>query len=151
MFDHNERAGTDDSWIYAFDARAIGDKLPMRKLGPWDFRSRTEALGARREIAQNLWKPEKPWTGDRPVTREELAQHTTFDDCWVVIRGKVYDFTEWKDHHPGGPFVARMYGGKDATAEFGEFHSRLAERHMEHFCVGPLVGAPAERPTSAAV
>jgi len=38
-----------------------------------------------------------------------------------------------------------MYGGKDATAEFGDFHSRLAERHMEHFCVGPLVGAPAER------
>jgi len=23
--------------------------------------------------------------------------------------------------------------------------SRLAERHMEYFCVGPLVGAPAER------
>jgi salicylate hydroxylase len=149
MFDHNERAGSDDSWIYAFDARQIGDKLPIRKLGPWDFRSRTDALSARREIAQNLWKPEKPWTGDRPVTREELAQHTTFDDCWVVIRGKVYDFSEWKDHHPGGPFVARMYGGKDATAEFGEFHSRLAERHMEHFCVGPLVGAPAERAADA--
>jgi salicylate hydroxylase len=146
MFDHNERAGTDDSWIYAFDARAIGDKLPIRKLGPWDFRSRKQALiTARREIATNLWKPAKPWTGDRPVTREELAQHSTFEDCWVVIRGKVYDFSEWKDHHPGGPFVARMYGGKDATAEFGEFHSPLAERHMEHFCVGPLVGAPAER------
>jgi cytochrome b involved in lipid metabolism len=57
----------------------------------------------------------------------------------------VYDFSEWKDHHPGGPFVARMYGGKDATAEFGEFHSRLAERHMENFCIGPLVGAPAKR------
>ena len=42
-----------------------------------------------------------------------------------------------------------MYGGKDATAEFGEFHSRLAERHMELFCVGPLVGAPAERPADA--
>ena len=146
VFDHTERAGSDDSWIYAFDAREIGDKLPIRKLGPWDFRSRNEALkSARREIATSLWKPAKPWTGDRPVTREELAQHATFDDCWVVIRGKVYDFTEWKDHHPGGPFVARMYGGKDATAEFGEYHSRLAERHMEHFCVGPLVGAPAER------
>jgi salicylate hydroxylase len=33
MFDHNERAGTDDSWIYAFDARQIGGKLPIRKLG----------------------------------------------------------------------------------------------------------------------
>ena len=40
VFDHTERAGSDDSWIYAFDARAIGDKLPIRKLGPWDFRSR---------------------------------------------------------------------------------------------------------------
>jgi salicylate hydroxylase len=145
VFDHTERAGSDDSWIYAFDAREIGDKLPIRKLGPWHFRSRNEALkSARREVATNLWKPAKPWTGDRPVTREELAQHAAFDDCWVVIRGKVYDFTEWKDHHPGGPFVARMYGGKDATAEFGEYHSRLAEQHMQYFCVGPLVGAPAE-------
>ncbi len=145
VFDHTERAGSDDSWIYAFDARNIGDKLPIKKLGPWDFRSREIALDARKEVARSLWTPARPLTGDRPVTREELAQHATFDDCWVVIRGKVYDFTEWKDHHPGGPFVARMYAGKDATAEFGDFHSPLAERHMEHFCVGPLVGAPAER------
>jgi salicylate hydroxylase len=145
VFDHTERAGSDDSWIYAFDARNIGDTLPIKKLGPWDFRSRELALTARKEVARSLWKPEKPLTGDRPVTREELAQHATFEDCWVVIRGKVYDFTEWKDHHPGGPFVARMYAGKDATAEFGDYHTPLAERHMEHFCVGPLVGAPAER------
>ena len=40
VFDHTERAGSDDSWIYVFDARNIGDKLPIKKLGPWDFRSR---------------------------------------------------------------------------------------------------------------
>ena len=52
VFDHTERAGSDDSWIYAFDAREIGDKLPIRKLGPWHFRSRNEALkSARREVA----------------------------------------------------------------------------------------------------
>jgi salicylate hydroxylase len=38
-----------------------------------------------------------------------------------------------------------MYGGKVATAEFGDYHCRLAERHMQYFCVGPVVGAPAER------
>jgi hypothetical protein len=42
-----------------------------------------------------------------------------------------------------------MYAGKDATAEFGQYHSPLAERHMAHFCVGPLVGAPAERASDA--
>jgi len=100
----------------SFDAREIGDKLPIKKLGPWDFRSREEALkSARRENALSLWKPARPWTGDRPVTREELAEHTTFDDCRVVIRGKVHDLPEWKDHHPGGPFVARLFGGQDLT------------------------------------
>lgn len=139
IFDHEQRAGDDDSWIYAFDARQIGDKLPPKKLGPWDFRARSAALDARKHIATNLWTPAEPLQGDRKVTRAEVALHNNFDDCWICIRGKVYDFTEWKDRHPGGPFVARMYAGKDATAEFGDFHSALAKRHMAHFCVGDLV------------
>jgi salicylate hydroxylase len=139
IFDHDQRAGDDDSWIYAFDARKVGDVLPPKKLGPWDFRSRHAALDARKQIARNLWTPAKSLNGDRKVRRAEVAEHSTFDDCWIIIRNKVYDFTEWKDHHPGGPFVARMYAGKDATAEFGDFHSKLAEKHMAHFCVGDLV------------
>ena len=138
-FDHEQRAGDDDSWIYAYDARKIGDKLPLRKLGPWDFRSREASKEARKDIARNLWIPPVSLKGDRKVTRAEVALHNTFDDCWIIIRNKVYDLSEWKDHHPGGPFVARMYAGKDATAEFGDYHTRLAQKHMAHFCVGDLV------------
>jgi salicylate hydroxylase len=137
-FDHDGRAGADDSWIYAFDAREIGSRLPPKKLGPWDFRPPKAAVEARTHIAMNLWTPATSLKGDRRVTRAELAEHATFDDCWIVIRDKVYDFTEWKDHHPGGPFVARMFAGKDATAEFGDFHSQRAQEHMAHFCVGEL-------------
>lgn len=139
VFDHEQRAGDDDSWIYAFDARAVGDKLPLRKLGPWDFRSRAAAVEARREVMGSLWIPPASLAGDLRLTRAEVAEHDSFDNCWVIIRGKVYDISEWKDHHPGGPFVARMYAGKDATAEFGDYHSKMAERHMAHFCVGELV------------
>ncbi len=139
IFDHEERAGSDDSWIYAFDARRIGDKLPPRKLGPWDFRSRQAAMEARRDVMMNLWKPAVSMQGDRKVTRAEVARHNTFEDCWVIIRRKVYDISAWKNHHPGGPFVARMHAGKDATGEFGEYHSKMAEQHMVHFCVGDLV------------
>lgn len=139
VFDHAQRAGGDDSWLYAFDARDIGDKIPAKRLGPWDFRSVEAVREARIEVARNLWVPEVSLKGDRKVTLEEVQQHNTFDDCWIIIRGKVYDFSEWKDHHPGGPFVARMYAGKDATAEFGTFHSRLAEKHMAHFCVGDVI------------
>ena len=138
VFNHEARAGSNDDWIYAFDAREIGDKLPQKKLGPWDFRSRSAALTVRREVMRNLWLPNVSLNGDREVTRAEVSEHNTFEDCWVIIRGKVYDMSEWKNHHPGGPFVARMHAGKDATAEFGDYHSKMAERHMEHFCVGVL-------------
>lgn len=139
VFDHEQRAGDDDSWIYAFDARKIGDTLPRRKLGPWDFRSREAARELRQAVTQTLWTPAVPLRGDRAVTRAEVAEHASFDDCWIIIRRKVYDISAWKDRHPGGPFVARMYAGKDATAEFGDYHSPQAYRHMANFCVGNLV------------
>jgi len=139
VFDHEDRAGSDMNWIYAYDARNVGEKVPLKRLGPWDFRPREMTQKARKDVALNLWVPEVSLKGDRKVTREEVARHNTFEDCWIIIRNKVYDFTEWKDRHPGGPFVARMFAGKDATAEFGDYHSPLAEKHMVHFCVGELV------------
>jgi salicylate hydroxylase len=139
-FFHDDRSGNDDSWIYEYDARDVGDTLPLRRLGPWDFRKGEAAAAAKEKVARNLWKPAQPHTSDRKVTREELERHSTFEDCWVIIRGKVYDFSKWKDHHPGGSFVARFYAGKDATAEFGQFHSARAEEHMKYFCVGDYVG-----------
>ena len=103
VFDHTERAGSDNSWNYAFDAPRSATSCRSGSSGRG-----TSARGTRRsrrpqEVARSLWKPAKPWTGDRPVTREELAQHATFDDCWVVIRGKVYDFTGWKTTTRAGP------------------------------------------------
>lgn len=33
---------------------------------------------------------------------KDLKQHTTEDDCWIAISGKVYDVTHFLDEHPGG-------------------------------------------------
>ena len=35
-----------------------------------------------------------------------------------------------------------MYAGKEATAEFGDYHSTEAVAHMAHFCIGDLIEAP---------
>lgn len=113
-FAHDKRGGEDDSWIYAYDARKIGSELPAKRLGPWDFR-RTAKV---RYGGIKLWMPANPAKGTRRVTREEVALHNTQNDCWIIISGKVYDITEWAPHHPGGAGIARMYAGKEATAEF---------------------------------
>jgi len=35
-------------------------------------------------------------------TEEEVAQHNTPGDIWIVVNGNVYDFTKWQYKHPGG-------------------------------------------------
>ena len=55
---------------------------------------------------------------------DEVAKHTTEDDCWVVIHGKVYNMTPFLDEHPGGVDVILEHAGKDATAPFEAIHSK---------------------------
>ena len=136
-FAHDKRGGEDDAWIYAYDARDIGTELPSRRLGPWDFRK--DAKVDHDADTPKLWVPDIPVERTRRVTREEVARHNTPDDCWIIISGKVYDITDWAPHHPGGAGIARMYAGKDGTAEFGDYHSVKAVEHMVHFCIGELV------------
>ncbi len=136
-FAHDKRGGENDAWIYAYDARDIGTELPPKRWGPWDFRRAAKADHA--AVTRELWTPETPADGTRRLTREEVARHNTRDNCWVIISGRVYDITDWAPHHPGGAGIARMYAGKDATAEFGDYHSAEAVAHMVHFCVGDLV------------
>lgn len=70
---------------------------------------------------------------------QEASQHSTKDDCWVVIDGKVYDVTAYLDEHPGGDDVLLTATGKDAKEEFEDAgHSKDARDLMEEFCVGEL-------------
>lgn len=44
-------------------------------------------------------EPVKP---TKLYTVKDLKEHTTEDDCWIAINGKVYDVTHFLDEHPGG-------------------------------------------------
>lgn len=34
------------------------------------------------------------------ISTEEIKKHTSRDDLWMVINGKVYDVTPFVDEHP---------------------------------------------------
>ena len=44
----------------------------------------------------------------------EIKKHNNEDDCWIIIKNKVYDVTPYlqKQIHPGGDEVLLKYGGK---------------------------------------
>ena len=65
----------------------------------------------------------RPTTATRTYTREEIAKHTTADDCWVILFGKVYDVTNFLPDHPGGTEAPLLLAGGDATEQWLMLHS----------------------------
>lgn len=45
---------------------------------------------------------------------DEVVEHNTKQDCWIVIKGSVYDVTEFAPSHPGGQAIYSM-GGRVCT------------------------------------
>ena len=77
---------------------------------------------------------------DTVISLDEVLDHDTRDDAWIVIYDKVYDITNYFDKiHPGGEDVIVEYLGYDATLAFRSVgHSRGALRLLEKYCIGVL-------------
>lgn len=52
----------------------------------------------------------------------EVVKHNNDKDCWVVIHGKAYDVTQFKEEHPGGKNIILKWAGKDATETYEPIH-----------------------------
>ena len=61
---------------------------------------------------------------DRQITWEELAMHSTTQDCWFILgsQGIVWDATAYVPKHTGGASSVGMHCGADATAAFDKNH-----------------------------
>ncbi len=77
------------------------------------------------------------------ITMQEVSQRNTTDICWVVIDGKVYDFSGFGGKHKGGAGVIWSSCGKDATELFNNRdgkgpHSATSQMSLEDFLIGQL-------------
>lgn len=41
-------------------------------------------------------------TTGKPVSVTEIGKHNSPSDCWLVVDGQVWDFTNFHGEHPGG-------------------------------------------------
>lgn len=37
----------------------------------------------------------------KTYTLDEVSKHNTPEDCWIIVKGKVYDVTKFAPLHPG--------------------------------------------------
>ncbi|KAI0483844.1 cytochrome b5 [Xylaria cf. heliscus] len=91
----------------------------------------------------------------KEYTYQDVAEHNTKKDLYVVIHDKVYDTTKFIDEHPGGEEVLLDVGGQDATEAFEDVgHSDEARETLEKYYVGTVKrkpGDPAPKATASAV
>ncbi|KAL6865817.1 hypothetical protein ACO1O0_001915 [Amphichorda felina] len=72
-------------------------------------------------------------------TYQDVAEHNTKKDLFIVVHDKVYDATKFVDEHPGGEEVMLDVAGQDATEAFEDVgHSDEARESLEKLLVGPL-------------
>ncbi len=76
--------------------------------------------------------------GNKVYTLEEIAKHNTEEDCWIIIKDKVYDCTKYLELHPGGVDAITINGGSDATEDFVAIHSTKATKMLEKFYIGDV-------------
>lgn len=58
----------------------------------------------------------------RKISMQEVSQHSSEHDGWVVLRKKVYNLTPYLHYHPGGLDILRSSLGKDCTDLFDKYH-----------------------------
>ncbi|KAI5464646.1 cytochrome b5-like heme/steroid binding domain-containing protein [Mariannaea sp. PMI_226] len=92
---------------------------------------------------------------DKIFTYQDVAEHNTKNDMFVVIHDKVYDCTKFLDEHPGGEEVMLDVAGQDSTEAFEDVgHSDEAREVLEKLYVGDLkrqAGDPNPKNASAPI
>ncbi|KAI1162545.1 cytochrome b5-like heme/steroid binding domain-containing protein [Nemania serpens] len=84
-------------------------------------------------------------------TLQQVSEHRSLNDLWIVIRGKVYDVSSYLDDHPGGKEVLLQVSGGDATEDFDFVgHSEDAKETLFGFEIGLLAGFAHEPPDGQA-
>ncbi len=82
--------------------------------------------------------------GGKMLDAAEVARHGSAGDCWMILSGKVYDFTGYLNSHPGGAKEIIKACGSDGTVLYqtkdnrGSDHSARAYQLLASYYLGDL-------------
>lgn len=79
------------------------------------------------------------------LNSQEIAKHNFQSDCWMIIDGKVYNFTSYLGAHPGEVSSMLPYCGRDGSQGFAtkdkknpQVHSGYANSLLGSYYIGNI-------------
>ncbi|KAG2414938.1 hypothetical protein HFD88_006126 [Aspergillus terreus] len=84
---------------------------------------------------------------EKQYSKNEISQHTTDGDMWVIIDNAVYDLSSFQELHPGGKKVLLAVAGTDATKKYRKYHSDKAmARYGNDLRIGVVESSEQQKP-----
>ncbi|KAK4778007.1 hypothetical protein SAY87_018194 [Trapa incisa] len=103
-------------------------------LGAFLLLPRNPKSSKRREIRANAGR-NKEW---KVYSRDEVSLHKKRDDCWIIIKDRVYDVTPYVEEHPGGDAILAHAGDDSTRGFYGPQHGTRVFDIIEDFYIGDL-------------
>ena len=97
--------------------------------------------------AASLWLPPtvqpQAIAAEKVYSTADLARHATPINCWMAIRGNVYDVSTYLPDHPSRPELVLPWCGKEATEAYdtkskGRPHKATTDDLLATFRIGRL-------------
>ena len=78
-------------------------------------------------------------TGVIKLTNSEIKKHNSRNDCWSIVKGRVYNLTSYVQQHPGGIELISSICGIDGSAAFSNQHGSSSKPN--NVLTGLLLGS----------
>ncbi|MBP6866522.1 MAG: hypothetical protein KBC12_03205 [Candidatus Pacebacteria bacterium] len=75
------------------------------------------------------------------LTLENIANHNTAGDCYLIVNDAVYNVSTYINQHPGGVRNITSRCGSEATKVFSTIHSNFAWNLLKKYYVGKVGSA----------
>ena len=79
-----------------------------------------------------------PASNNGKMTMSDVYSHNKKNDCYLVIRNKVYDVSDYIPNHPGGQGKIIRSCGQEVTGVFADIHSNFAWDLLKNYQISQL-------------
>ncbi|KAJ6797434.1 cytochrome B5-like protein isoform X2 [Iris pallida] len=74
----------------------------------------------------------------KAYSKEEVSLHNKKNDCWIIVKDKVYDVTPYVEEHPGGDAILNNAGRDSTEGFYGPQHATRVFDMVDEFYIGDL-------------
>ncbi|XP_057967373.1 cytochrome B5-like protein isoform X2 [Malania oleifera] len=90
------------------------------------------------DLAKEAQSSANDYKESKMITRAEVSLHNRRNDCWIIIKNKVYDVTSYVDEHPGGDAILAHAGDDSTEGFYGPQHATRVFDMIDDFYIGEL-------------